>query len=45
MIDAAGAARLLLAVEEGVERLDELVGVDAVHEAGFGDGLSGGIPD
>ena len=34
---------LLLAVEESVERLHELVGIDAVHRAGICDRLSRGV--
>ena len=39
----AGVKQLLLRVKVGVERLDELVDVNAVHEAGFGQGLGGGV--
>ena len=34
---------LLLGVEVGVERLDELVDVNAVNAAGFGQGLGRGV--
>lgn len=35
--------RLLLRVKERVERLDELVGIDAMNQAGLGDGLGRGV--
>ena len=34
---------LLLAVEESVERLHELIGIDAVHHAGICDRLGRGV--